>query len=68
MNTNYLKGAIRVAGMNQGEVANKIGCSLSRFNAKLNGRKGAEFLLSEVSALKKLLGLSSKDVMDIFFN
>lgn len=67
MNVNMLKGAIKCAGMTQGEVADKMGVSLSRFNAKLNGRVGAEFGLRELKAMKEILGLNHKQVYEIFF-
>lgn len=68
MNVNKLKGVIRGAGLNQEEVAQKMGISLSRFNAKLNARGGAEFLLDELLALKNILGLSDRDFCDIFIH
>lgn len=65
MNVNMLKGRIRGCGMSQMEVAEKIGISLSRFNAKLNER-GAAFTLHEVQALSKLLLLDKSDFCKIF--
>ncbi len=67
MNSDLLKGKIREKAMTQGDVADKIGISLSRFNAKLNGSGGAEFTLGEVQAIKALLGLDSQQVDQIFF-
>ena len=67
MNINLLKGHIRACAMSQAEVADKLGISLSRFNAKINARDEAEFTLSEVCNLKKILDLSSKQVDEIFF-
>jgi DNA-binding XRE family transcriptional regulator len=63
-----LKGQIRSLGMTQGDVAEKIGVSLSRFNAKINETDGAEFSLGEVQALKGLLNLNSEQVDQIFFS
>lgn len=68
MNSDMLKGKIRGKAMTQEDVASKIGVSLSRFNAKLNGTGGAEFSLGEVQALKKLLHLEAVQVDEIFFN
>lgn len=63
-----LKGRIKTLGMNQADVAGKIGLSASRFNAKLNNTHGAEFSLREVRALKNLLDLGADEVDDIFFS
>lgn len=62
-----LKGKIREKGYTQGDVAEKIGLSLSRFNAKLNNTGGAQFSLCEVKAMKSLLELTSEQVDQIFF-
>lgn len=67
MNRDLLKGKIREKSMTQGDVAERIGISLSRFNAKLNNSGGAEFSLGEVRAIKSLLGLDSEQVELIFF-
>lgn len=69
MNSALLKGEIRARSMTQEDVAEKIGISLSRFNAKLNNTGGAEFSLGEVRALKALLHLDANqvDVVDVIF-
>lgn len=67
MNVNMLKGAIRGRGLTQGEVADRIGMSLSHFNAKLNQRAGAEFSLRELQALKVILELTLEQMGEIFF-
>jgi len=66
MNSNILKGKMRECSLTQQEVADKIGVSLSRFNAKLNGTGGAEFSLGEAQALRRLLGLTVEQVDEIF--
>ena len=66
MNRDLLKGTIRSRGMRQEDVALKIGISLSRFNAKLNEKGGAEFSLGEVKRIKHLLGLSPEQFSEIF--
>ena len=66
MNADLLKGKIREKALAQREVADKIGVSLSRFNAKLNGTRGAEFYLSEAQALQQLLGLTVEQAYEIF--
>ena len=67
MNADMLKGKIRGMGLTQEAVAVKIGVSLSRFNAKINGTNGAEFSLGEVQTLKKILSLDMEEVDRIFF-
>lgn len=67
MNINMLKGKLRERALTQGEVAGRMGLSLSCFNAKLNGRSGAEFSLRELRALKDILALTSRQVDQIFF-
>lgn len=68
MNGTLLKGKMRENDLTQHDVAEKIGISLSRFNAKLNNTGGAEFSLGEVRAIKALLRLNSEQVDRIFFS
>lgn len=68
MNAALLKGKIREKELTQHDVAEKIGLSLSRFNAKLNSTGGAEFSLGEVRAIRSLLALDAKQVDLIFFS
>lgn len=67
MNSALLKGKIKENSMTQGQLADEIGISLSRFNAKLNNTAGAEFTLGEVRSIKSVLNLSSETVDRIFF-
>ena len=68
MNSNMLKGKMREHNLTQEAVANKIGLSLSRFNAKLNSTGGAEFSLGELRSLKELFSLDSDQTDQIFFS
>lgn len=68
MNLDLLKGAILSKGMTQAEVAESIGVSLSRFNAKINHTRGAVFTLQEAKALKALLDLSMAQIDEIFLS
>lgn len=67
VNVNMLKGKIKEHNMTQLDVANKIGMSLSRFNAKLNGTDNAEFSLGEVKSIAVLFELNPEQIDDIFF-
>lgn len=68
MNSDLLKGAIISKGMTQANVAESIGVSVSRFNAKINHTRGAVFTLKEVKALKALLDLSMAQIDEIFLS
>lgn len=67
MDTAALKGKIKAKSMAQRDVAQKTGISLSRFNAKLNGTKGAEFTLGEIKALRRVLDINTEEAEHIFF-
>lgn len=68
MNKDLLKGKLREKALTQSAAAERLGISLSTFNAKLNGRGGAEFSLGELRALKGLLSLDGRLLERIFFN
>lgn len=68
MNKNKLKGKLVECALSQEEAAEKMGISLSRFNAKINGRRGAQFVLGEVQSLKRILDLTAEQVDQIFFS
>lgn len=65
---NKIYGKIVELGMTQEIASAKIGVSISRFNAKLWGRNGAEWTRREMMQLKKLLKLSDKEFLAIFFS
>ena len=54
-------------GDNQSDLAEYIGISLQRFNAKLNGTGGAEFTQGEIQKIKERYNLSDEEVIVIFF-
>lgn len=62
-----LKSKMCEHSMTQENVAKEIGMSLSRFNAKLNGKSGAEFSLGEVRAIKGIFNLDAGTIDEIFF-
>lgn len=53
-------------GDTQKKLADALGMSLSRFNAKLNQTHGAEFRQTEISYIKKRYHLSAKEISNIF--
>lgn len=54
-------------GDNQSDLAEYIGISPQRFNAKLNETNGAEFTQSEIQKIKEKYNLTSEEVNVIFF-
>ena len=68
MNTNELKEKLKECSLSQEMMADKMGISLSSFNAKINEREGAQFVLGEVQSIKKILHLTADQVDQIFFS
>lgn len=66
MNKQALKGLIVANDGSQKVLAEAMGLSLSRFNAKLN-EQGGEFTKSEIEFIRDRYKMSRKQVMDIFF-
>lgn len=62
-----LKAKIAERGETQAELAAAIGISLSRLNAKLNRKNGAEFNQGEIAAVKRHFSLTAEEVDAIFF-
>ncbi len=52
----------------QEDLANYLGISLSRLNAKINESGGAEFKQTEIAFIKRRYGLSARETDAIFFN
>ena len=50
------------------KLADAMGLSLSRLNAKINGSGNADFTQSEVAFIRTRYKLSNKDVCDIFLH
>lgn len=67
MNKNKFVSVMKLYGDTQETLAEAIGISLSRLNAKINGTGGAEFDASEIKAIKTRYNLTSQEVDDIFF-
>lgn len=67
VNKNMLVSKMKLFGDTQETLANFIGVSLSRFNAKLNGTDGAEFTQGEIAKIKEKYNLTDEEVILIFF-
>ena len=66
MNKQMLKGLIIANDGNQSTLADAMGISLSRLNAKIN-ETGAEFSQSEIAFIRDRYKLNKSQVVDIFF-
>lgn len=66
MNSQKLKGIIKIHDGSQSVLADAMGLSLSRLNAKIN-ETNAEFSQSEIAFIRDRYKLSKSDVTDIFF-
>lgn len=68
MQKNELVSVMKKHGDRQEDLANYIGISLQRFNAKINEKDGAEFTKGEISKIKEKYNLTAEQVDLIFFN
>lgn len=67
MNSRLLKSFIVRYDKTQENLAEAMGISLSRLNAKINGTGGADFSQSEIAFIRERYNLSNRDVCDVFF-
>lgn len=66
MNSQLLKGLIKMHDGSQSVLAEAMGLSLSRLNAKIN-ETNAEFSQSEIAFIRDRYKLTKTQVSDIFF-
>lgn len=66
MNKRLLESQMRLHGDTQASLADAMGISLSRLNAKINQR-GAEFTQSEITFIIDRYRMSKKDAVACFF-
>ena len=66
MNSQMLKGIITMKDGSQAILAEAMGLSLSRLNAKIN-ETNAEFTQSEIAFIRDRYNLDKSQVSDIFF-
>lgn len=64
-NTKEIKKRLIDLGITQVECAKRMKMSLTTFNFKLNGK--AEWSVSEIERMKKILKISKQKVIDYFF-
>lgn len=67
MKSQLLKGLIRSKDGTQSVLADAMGLSLSRLNAKIN-ETNAEFSQTEIAFIRDRYKLSDSQVADIFFD
>lgn len=63
-----LKSHMARKGDTQATLADAMGLSLSRLNAKINETGGAEFTQTEIAFISKRYRLSSGETMKVFFS
>lgn len=68
MNSKLFKAYLRRNGDTQKSLADEMGLSLSRINAKINQTGGAEFMMSEILWMADHWKLTNEEVCLIFFN
>lgn len=66
MNKLLLKSHMAKKGETQAVLAEAMGLSLSRLNAKINGTGGAEFTQTEIAFISERYKLSGSETMRIF--
>jgi hypothetical protein len=67
MNTKMLNSKMALFGDNQTDLANELGLSLTRTNAKINAKDGAEFTQNEIAVMIGRYHLTPEEVQEIFF-
>ena len=68
MNKLLLKSHMAKRGDTQLTLAEAMGLSLSRLNAKINETGGAEFTQTEIAFISNRYKLSGSEIMKIFFD
>ena len=67
MNKNKFVSVMKLHGDTQESLAEAIGISVQRLNAKINSTCGAEFTMSEIRAIKIRYNLTCQEIDEIFF-
>ena len=67
MNKNMFVSKMKLFGDTQQILADALGMSLSRLNAKLNDTNGSQFRQSEIAFFRNRWGLTPEEVDSIFF-
>ena len=68
MNKNLFVSKMKLNGDSQAKLAEKIGISVQRLNAKINETGNAEFTQGEIQKIRNNYSLSNDEINDFFFN
>jgi len=68
MNKNLFESHMKRFGDTQQSLASAMGISLSRLNAKINEREGAEFTQTEIEFIAKRYSMSGRELVAVFFD
>jgi DNA-binding XRE family transcriptional regulator len=63
---NRLKEVVRDSGLKKVYIAERLGITYQGYLKKENGEN--EFMASEIKTMQELLGLSAKDIREIFLS
>lgn len=64
---NKLKGLLRERGISYNMLADTVNLSVAGLSNKINRKRGSDFTITEVIAIKNYLNLIDEDVLKIFF-
>lgn len=67
LNKPMLESLMKLHSDTQASLAEYLGISLSRFNAKINEYRGAQFMQAEIVAIRNRYELTAEQVSQIFF-
>lgn len=67
MNKPMLESLMKLHNDTQADLAQYLGISLSRLNAKINEYRGAQFVQAEIIAIRNRYKLTANQVNQIFF-
>jgi hypothetical protein len=68
INKNMLASFMKKYGETQRDLANSLGISLSRLNAKINNWNGADFTQAEVEFIMNRYRMSKKEGSSVFLH
>lgn len=66
MNKNLLKSIIYKKGMTIKKVAEKLGITRISLSMKMSGK--TQFSIEDIKKLRKILGLTNKEIIEIFID
>lgn len=67
MNIRLLNQQLRRKGITRGQLARRMGIGAGRLDDMIRGRRGLEFSLGQALGIREALGLTIREMSDIFF-